>query len=122
MKKNIILILRETLFIHVKDKCMEAHSTYYQPGSRESCRRSDDEGISDVNCLAIPSGIRITERGKGSREDFSVGCKESFTAWEDCREEAMKSKEDIVTVCGSLFNGDQVYGCSLSLLSSISCG
>ncbi|KAL1202612.1 hypothetical protein V5N11_006587 [Cardamine amara subsp. amara] len=31
-------------------------------------------------------------------------CKESFTAWEDCVEEATKSKEDIVTKCGGVFS------------------
>ncbi|VVA91264.1 unnamed protein product [Arabis nemorensis] len=27
------------------------------------------------------------------------GCKDTFTAWEDCVEEAEKNKEDIVTKC-----------------------
>lgn len=69
------------------DKCMEAHSDYYQP-----ILAAENAALE----LLMKEEERLLAMLKGG------GCKESFMAWLDCSEEAEKNKQDFITKCAGV--------------------
>lgn len=92
------------------DKCMEAHSTYYQPilGAEKSTAQVLMKELMPSIVWRYPVESVSPEEEKEAERFLEFmkggGCKESFTAWEDCREEAIKSNLDIVTKCVGVFS------------------
>ncbi|EFH66220.1 hypothetical protein ARALYDRAFT_888615 [Arabidopsis lyrata subsp. lyrata] len=102
----------EPKYKEVLEKCMNAHSDYYEPvlALLETCK---EQLTNDIEAIFLPSTILDqTKEGDAEREEMleekvlafmkGGGCEEQCTAWRDCFEEAEKNKEDVDIKCAGV--------------------
>ncbi|XP_010480468.1 PREDICTED: uncharacterized protein LOC104759211 [Camelina sativa] len=89
------------------NKCMEAHSDYYQPilAAEKAALERLTKGFNKLPTVGKVSDHQQNDEEEEEEEErvlaFLKGgaCKDSFMAWLDCSEEAERNKQDFITKC-----------------------
>ncbi|KAG7654228.1 GCK domain [Arabidopsis suecica] len=96
------------------EKCMERHSDYYHPfldAKKTAVKLLMKDFVPSTVWRDPGESVSPNElKEEEEREEVFLafmrggGCKEPFTAWEDCYDEANKNKEDMVLKCVGVFS------------------
>ncbi|EOA38509.1 hypothetical protein CARUB_v10010289mg [Capsella rubella] len=96
------------------EKCMEAHYDYYHPffAAKKSAAKVLMKDFVPSSVWRDPGEYVSPKQLKEEEEKEELflafmrggGCKEPYTAWENCIDEADKNPEDIVLKCAGVFS------------------